>query len=242
MLDKIGIIGDAKTAFNRLGIDTLAVVCVGGSSGTAVKVVTCDTVGGDYTDFLTLKADAENINEGFCFSLVGAKKFVKITGCDNAIGIVGDCDYDVKKVTFNTVTVAGADLENNKTATIDVSTYTEPVEIEPTAGKDGMKKATVTLSNIPSGGSVTAYSWAALDGSEDVLWFPINEAPADTADYLNKCAIRGRANNNDFYIQGFASDGDIYTRVSDSEFTVSFDGGETHITYRRNPAEDFTIW
>ena len=38
MLDKIGIIGDVKTAFNRLGIDTLAVVCVGGSSGTAVKV------------------------------------------------------------------------------------------------------------------------------------------------------------------------------------------------------------
>ena len=28
MLDKIGIIGDVKTAFNRLGIDTLAVVCV----------------------------------------------------------------------------------------------------------------------------------------------------------------------------------------------------------------------
>ena len=47
----------------------------------------------------------------------------------------------------------GADLEDNKEATIDVSTYTEPVEITPTAGKDGMKKATVTLSNIPSGGS-----------------------------------------------------------------------------------------
>lgn len=48
----------------------------------------------------------------------------------------------------------GADLEDNKTATIDVSTYTEPVEIEPTAGKDGMKKATVTLTNIPSGGGI----------------------------------------------------------------------------------------
>lgn len=44
----------------------------------------------------------------------------------------------------------GADLEDNKEVTIDVSTYTEPVEITPTAGKDGMKKATVTLSNIPS--------------------------------------------------------------------------------------------
>ena len=44
-----------------------------------------------------------------------------------------------------------AKLDNNKTATINVSTYTVPVEILPTSGKDGMKKATVTLSNIPSG-------------------------------------------------------------------------------------------
>ena len=146
MLDKIGIIGDVKTAFNRLGIDTLAVVCVGGSSGTAVKVVTCDTVGGDYTDFLTLKADALNINEGFCFSLIGAKKFVKITGCDNAIGIVGDCDYDVKNVTFNTVSIPA--IETSKAVSIDASTYTEPIEIEPTEGKDGMAKVVVTLTGL----------------------------------------------------------------------------------------------
>lgn len=43
-----------------------------------------------------------------------------------------------------------AKLDNNKTATINVSTYTEPVEVLPTSGKDGMKKATITLSNIPS--------------------------------------------------------------------------------------------
>ena len=146
MLDKIGIIGDVKTAFNRLGIDTLAVVCVGGSSGTAVKVVTSDTVGGDYTDFLTLKADALNINEGFCFSLIGAKKFVKITGCDNAIGIVGDCDYDVKNVTFNTVSIPA--IETSKAVSIDASTYTEPIEITPTEGKDGMAKVVVTLTGL----------------------------------------------------------------------------------------------
>lgn len=43
-----------------------------------------------------------------------------------------------------------ADLENNKEVTIDVSTYNAPVEVTPTQGKDGMKKATITLSNIPS--------------------------------------------------------------------------------------------
>lgn len=45
---------------------------------------------------------------------------------------------------------ASAKLDNNKTATIDVSTYTEPIEVLPTEGKEGMKKATITLSNIPS--------------------------------------------------------------------------------------------
>ena len=50
-----------------------------------------------------------------------------------------------------------ADLEDNKTATINVSTYTEPVEITPTEGKDGMKKATVTLSNIPTATVLSAW-------------------------------------------------------------------------------------
>lgn len=58
---------------------------------------------------------------------------------------------------FNALVDSQGDLENNKEATIDVSAYTEPVEITPTAGKGGMKKATVTLSNIPSGGSETLF-------------------------------------------------------------------------------------
>ena len=41
-------------------------------------------------------------------------------------------------------------IENNKTSTINVSTYTQPVEITPTSGKTSMKKAAITLSNIPS--------------------------------------------------------------------------------------------
>ena len=51
----------------------------------------------------------------------------------------------------------GADLEENHQTTIDVSTYTQPVEVTPTSGKDGMEKNTVTLTNIPSG--VTLYAW-----------------------------------------------------------------------------------
>lgn len=39
-------------------------------------------------------------------------------------------------------------METNKAVTIDVSKYTESVVIEPTEGKDGMKKVTVTLTGI----------------------------------------------------------------------------------------------
>lgn len=46
----------------------------------------------------------------------------------------------------------GSDIESNKAVAIDVSTYTEPIEITPTEGKDGMAKVTITLNNIPASG------------------------------------------------------------------------------------------
>ena len=71
--------------------------------------------------------------------------------------------------------VAG-DVENNKTATIDVSTYTQAVEIKPTAGKTSMKKATVTLSNIPSpSGVTTLYAWE--NESQNSWMYTITETP-----------------------------------------------------------------
>lgn len=63
---------------------------------------------------------------------------------------VDPTSQEITSLEVNGTTVSGsADLENNKTATINVSTYTEPVEVTPTSGKDGMKKATITLSSIP---------------------------------------------------------------------------------------------
>ena len=61
----------------------------------------------------------------------------------------------------------GADLENNKSATIDVSQYSSPVEITPSSGKDAMKKTTVNLTNIPSGGSGTSLDETMVEGIED---------------------------------------------------------------------------
>lgn len=39
-------------------------------------------------------------------------------------------------------------LEANKTETIDMEDYTDPIEITPTIGNDGMEKATITLTNL----------------------------------------------------------------------------------------------
>lgn len=70
---------------------------------------------------------------------------------------------------------SSAKLDNNKAATIDVSTYTEPVVITPTSGKDGMKKATVTLSNIPSTDSITFYAWFY---GENNYYYTLRETPS----------------------------------------------------------------
>lgn len=42
-------------------------------------------------------------------------------------------------------------IEETKEVTVDVSTYTEPIEITLTEGKDGVAKIVLTLSNIPTG-------------------------------------------------------------------------------------------
>ena len=68
------------------------------------------------------------------------------------------------------------DLEDNHQTTINVSEYTEPVEITPTAGKDGMKKNTITLSNIPSGDNVTFYAWR--EEGEENLYFTMSNPPS----------------------------------------------------------------
>ena len=58
-----------------------------------------------------------------------------------------------------------AEIEANKAATIDVSSYSSPVVITPTSGKDAMAKATVSLSNIPDN---TLYAYK--DGSDNYVY------------------------------------------------------------------------
>lgn len=59
---------------------------------------------------------------------------------------------EVNKINDNYSVELNKELENNKEVTIDASTYSAPIEIVPTAGNDAMKKCTVSLENVPSGG------------------------------------------------------------------------------------------
>lgn len=153
MLDKCAVAGDITQAIDRTGCWACAIVVIGGTSSTAVKLQTCDTSNGDFEDFKELipaSGAAANQYKGFVLDLHGAKKFVKVTGAVMATAIFGDCDHDVKAITITEGEVpVTVDLENNKAATIDASTYSEPVVVNPSEGKDGMKKATITVSNIP---------------------------------------------------------------------------------------------
>ena len=63
-----------------------------------------------------------------------------------------DCPEDLKSKTFKQATSGGeADLEANHEATIKAGEYTQPVEITPAEGKDGMEKVTVTVTGIIKG-------------------------------------------------------------------------------------------
>lgn len=79
-----------------------------------------------------------------------------------------DCPADLEGKTFNEATVAkDIEVESNKAASINVSTYTNPVAVTPTSGKDAMAKATIRLTNIP-----VAKEEIDLDASENTTYTP----------------------------------------------------------------------
>ena len=188
MLDKVAVAGDITQALDRRGVWTVAITVIGGTESTAVKLQSCETADGSFTDFRELipasGATADQY-KGFVVDLHGAGKFIKVVGATMATAVFGDCDYDVKEVAIKAGEIpSGADLENNKIATIDVSTYTEPVGVTPTSGKDGMKKATVTLSNIPA---IEATKEVTVDVS--TYTEPIEITPTEGKDGVAKIVL-----------------------------------------------------
>lgn len=214
-----GYAGDITSAKSRIGINTALVMVKGGTVGTAIKVVTCSTSDGDFTDYAVLETSGTaDLVKSYFVDITGADKFIKVTGAKYADVVFADCNFDPKAITTTgTVPAPSADLDNNKTATIDVSTYTEPVEITPTAGKDGMKKATVTLSNIPVAGA-TLYAWK--DASNNIAYTETATPEAEGGCYLS--ATTGLASDT---IKAVA-EGKITITISeeDVDFTRYSDG------------------
>jgi hypothetical protein len=170
-------------------------------------------------------------------------------------GDFDDANYNVTKIRTNNGEVAELELNNKKVAlasdvkiqdkkevTIKVSEYTEPVEITPTAGKDGMKKATVTLSNIPSGGA-TAYAWRCSRSPElsQITYFNVSVAPNNANDLLML--------SGDFEyglsIGHAIIEGDTYIKNTDTEFSISWNEGGTINTQtftRDSVSKDIAFW
>lgn len=153
MLDKVAVAGDITQAIDRRGVWACAVTVIGGADNTAVKVQSADSANGVFSDFKTLisaaDADADQY-KGFVVDLHGAKQFIKVTGATMATAVFGDCDHDVKEIAITAGELPSVPvIEETKEVTVDVSTYTAPIEITPTEGKDGIAKVILTLSNIP---------------------------------------------------------------------------------------------
>lgn len=211
MLDKCAVAGDITQGIDRRGVWTAAITVIGGTSNTAVKLVSCDTEDGEYTDFKTLisAADAETDQyKGFTVDLHGAKTYIKVTGAVMATAVFGDCDHDVKAIAITEGEVpSGADLENNKTVSI---TENGVVEITPSAGKNGMKKVTATVnvpgkadkyflwsySASPTSWTNVANTWASMCSNAGKT--PLNGA-AGTA-FPSFLYIKGKDNTSNFTI------------------------------------------
>ncbi len=90
-----------------------------------------------------------------------------------------DCPDALKAKTFKEATAGDtpADLEDNHAVSVNASTYTQPVEVTPASGKEGMKKCTITLTNIPSG------KLFAFGTAEGVVF--LSSIPADDAESID---------------------------------------------------------
>ena len=90
---------------------------------------------------------------------------------------------------------AGIDIEKNKTVTINVGSYTEPVKIEPSDTYEAMEDVTVSLSGIP-----TATKLFAFGTAEKVVYITAIPSEAGTVDVYVP-AVTGLAKTTGAYAE-----------------------------------------
>ena len=99
-----------------------------------------------------------------------------------------DCPEELQGKTFEEATTGGdAKISTNTDKTVDVSAYTEPIEIEPAEGYDATKKVTLTLDNIPSGADIEANKAATIDVS--TYTEPVEITPTEGKDGMAKATV-----------------------------------------------------
>lgn len=129
-------------------------------------------------------------------------------------------------------------LEENCEETIDVSTYTEPVEIYPTSIKegeyDGMKKVTVTLSNIPSL-SQARPSWTNLGEYETAI-----DGDVVVPDGVKVCYYNEHDDNTSSFVgDGVTTLSAEFSAYSSKSFTfVASFGNDIAMVFNGTPDEE----
>lgn len=101
-----------------------------------------------------------------------------------------DCPDDLQGKTFNQAISGGggeADLEANHASSVNVEEYTQPIEITPAEGKDGMEKVTLTLTNIPSEADIEANKKATINVS--TYTEPVEITPTAGKDGMAKATV-----------------------------------------------------
>lgn len=179
-------------------------------------------------------------------NVTGAGKILKMKVNGKQIDVVTDItkntDDEITAISINGTSqeIAGggsSDIEENKEATIDVAAYTVPVEIEPTEGKDGMAKCTVTLTNIPSGGG-TAYAWSTSENG--MMYTNFDVAPATEEEWFSKLVLTLLSGG---VIDKVSPSGMpySYTKTDDDTFVLTNTQSQT-LTCTRNSNADLTLW
>ncbi|MBP5594465.1 MAG: hypothetical protein J6Y02_03720 [Pseudobutyrivibrio sp.] len=114
-------------------------------------------------------------------------------------------------------------IESNKVTSIDVSQYAAPIEIKPTIGNDAMKKATVTLSNIPQASDIEVNKAETIDVSQYTE--PVEITPTSGKDGMAKATVTLNINPETLitklYAWRNASDGKTLYTLTDSPTTGS---------------------
>lgn len=87
-----------------------------------------------------------------------------------------DCPASVADKTFaQSIAGVGIDVESNKASTVDVSTYTQSVEIKPSTDYEAMAKVTLTLTGIIN----KLYAFGTADGAVYLTAIPAEDGTVD---------------------------------------------------------------